>query len=296
MRNKEFEYRGEKVTWEGFGDTIGNEYSRMPTMATCPLCGKTFNSTPDNTEGTLKTCTECRSVPSVEAIQKQKEDNQAELDKLNKYIHRLYEDKDAEEEPIEKMLEEVRQKWQPQIEEQEELRKLMEQQDHKLHYKRYKATAKAEVLKALEKDKMDEMDYISLLEYNDIHTGESEDTQLKTPLKNGIVILKTGDYDYTRWYAFDGTRLIGLCHRRKGRHPGDETIPFSFIGNLTQVRKQEVINQYRIGGKYHKQDGYREWKKDLENMTPADIKTIPFTEDVVKGINRKDFNGQDWDW
>jgi hypothetical protein len=92
---------------------------------------------------------------------------------------------------------------------------------------------------------------------------ECERALFKKPLANGIQVIKAQkDYaDYDFWFAFRGTDLLGFSVRRRGEHRGDETTPYSYIG---QTKKALEIKKKNRWGEIRPQYAtFTEWMVEL---------------------------------
>lgn len=155
---------------------------------------------------------------------------------------------------------------------------------------------------AIQKEIVDEFFILSMLKYYGIDTfwitykytdeGKKNGIEFKQELKNGVGVWKVvddGSSGFTLWLAFtfDG-KLVGLSFRENSRHPGHDTCPYSFIGQLDNVLEVTKHVNDHIGEKEFNAT-FTEWKRELKKIKQEELQIIPFDdkfkETFPKGIN-----------
>lgn len=116
--------------------------------------------------------------------------------------------------------------------------------------------------------------------------GSSDSMSAKKPLKNGIrVWLINRDFlNHDKLYlAFHGTNLVGLSYRITARHAGDDTEPYSFIGDLdkllTVVKKKK---NWTVEKEFN--STFTDWMKELEKIDENNMPVIPTNSNTFEHI------------
>ena len=108
----------------------------------------------------------------------------------------------------------------------------------------------------------------------------------KKELPNGIQIFKVEDsYNWDKWFAFLKFKCVGFSFRRKGQHRGDETIPFSYIGEIDDKKEIRLEKENKKWGTTEMKNAtFTDWKKKLEKLDPNKIKEINLKDKEVMKI------------
>jgi len=114
------------------------------------------------------------------------------------------------------------------------------------------------------------------------------DIKLKQKLPNGLdiwTIIESGRSGWKFYLAFSGTELVGTSHRDTARHAGDETFPYSFIGQLedalTRMEKNEFNNR-----EWSVNITFMEWMRELKKLKKGDLPVIQMSEETLKSIKK----------
>ena len=164
-----------------------------------------------------------------------------------------------------------------------------------LEYEIQQMVKKEEWEEACQKEHVDEFFLKSLLnmcglsftpQHSDTFDGDT--MARKKPLDNGIHVwlIDREWLNHDKLYlAFKGTELVGLSFRIKSQHAGDDTDPFSFIGDLNKlltVRKKK--SHYKDEHDFNAT--FTEWLRELKKLKADDIPTIPLSQETFSHINK----------
>lgn len=112
------------------------------------------------------------------------------------------------------------------------------------------------------------------------------DIKHKQMLKNGIdiwMIVGGGYSDYKFYMAFVKDELIGTSFRFTAKHAGDDTTPFSFIGELSTILK---VKKDSYGFLRSVNANFQEWVRELKTLKEDNFILMPMTDEILERINK----------
>ena len=222
----------------------------------------------------------------IEQLQKQIEDTKKLIEQKNKERNDNYKEMKKVTNSLEKQLENIEKPF-------NEKRKQLEIEANDLRYKTIpelreqivKAESEQNQERVMKEGKYDVGTFKTFIEKSLLLHGYLEITEKKT-LDNGIQIFRVFDsYNYTEWFAFYGLKCVGFSYRQVGRHRGDETIPFSFIGMIKQNKELMIKKEGKYGGNpYPQRLNFTEWIAILRNKKESLLKEINLNDNEVRKI------------
>lgn len=118
----------------------------------------------------------------------------------------------------------------------------------------------------------------------------------KKLLSNGIVVWMIHENDFSEYklyLAFYEGKLVGTSYRDVARHAGDETHPYSFIGQFDKplLSKKKYAHSEK---EYEVNATFTVWMKELDRLDVEEITLIPMNQNTLDEI-RKGVNNY-WDY
>lgn len=202
---------------------------------------------------------------------------------------------------LRKQIEVINNSYRPSIEKLETDAEAHNKKRNTLRWELNKVPSKKLVYATIEKGYFTEESLEAFLGLNGLscqadygYNSKKKAVQEKKKLPNGIQVFSCNiDYGKAKvWFAMKGLDCVGLSYRRKARHPGDDTYPYSYIGEPMNKNKIYVMKENRWGNKNKTQATYTDWNKKLAETT----KFVPYelTEQILKALSSaKDLDGED---
>lgn len=147
-------------------------------------------------------------------------------------------------------------------------------------------------IEALNRGEINEFYLKSMLEKCGVNFYHIMEMKHKQKLKNNVdvwmIVVEKYPNDYKLYLAFYGTELVGTSYRKIPKHTGDETWPFSFIGNFNDLIMMPA--GYKSGDhEMMKNATFQQWLRDLKVIEEGDLALIPINDDtlseITNGIN-----------
>lgn len=127
---------------------------------------------------------------------------------------------------------------------------------------------------------------MSLMLFIDADDYWLKEVKHKQTLANGIdiwMIEHDGTQPYKFYTAFHKGQLVGTSYRHTARHAGDDTEPYSFIGQFDDLLTYEKLYKYS-DEPVIMHATFQMWVRELKKIKADNIETIEMTDETVHEI------------
>lgn len=157
---------------------------------------------------------------------------------------------------------------------------------------------------AATRGEINEFYFMSMLKMMKLVDLYSEvDIKIKQTLKNGIniwTIIEKSRGGWKFYLAYSGNELIGTSYRATASHAGDETFPYSFIGQLDTALTRLEENPHN-SHKWTVNITFMEWVRKIKKLKSGGFPAIKMDKGALEAINKglsgdwSDYPGKDLD-